>query len=161
MKNRPEYKHPESKILVRLALFMTGALGKMAHQSGMLPIHDLTHQQIKFIMMLHFGGPKKLSDLSKMFSVTKGTMTAGIQKLLNKKLVLKKQDAIDKRVFYLSLSVKGQQIVDRILQRFTKMFDAVCDELSPQERTRFVKSHEFILDTYQKFQMSKLPKASK
>jgi DNA-binding MarR family transcriptional regulator len=68
---------------------------------------DLTAPQLKIVLLLFLSGPARMSDLAASLGVTLATATGIVERLVEKKLVIRESLPSDRRVVMCTLSQKG------------------------------------------------------
>jgi len=75
---------------------------------------DLTVAQLRVMLVLKSQGPTRMSDIASILSITLPTATGIVDKLVKKKLLVRKTDPADRRLVICSLSPAGQENIDRL-----------------------------------------------
>jgi DNA-binding MarR family transcriptional regulator len=85
------------------------------------------------------GGKVKMNELAKSINRDKSTLTALVNKLHNLGYVKKSNDDCDKRVTYVSLTKRGDDIKDGFFEISKKLLDAVYCGFSDEEKYLLAK----------------------
>lgn len=92
---------------------------------------EITGRQFKYLKLIREHEKATFSELAKLFNISKPTLTETIQKFLAAKLVKKTQSETDQRVYYISLTKRGEilamtneleskRAVSKIFERLTE-----------------------------------------
>ena len=79
------------------------------------------------------------SDLAETLNVSKPAITASVNKLIEQGIAAKRQSNEDKRLYYLNLTPKGQEIFNICKMANQKVEDQIKDKLTKEEWELFVK----------------------
>jgi len=122
---------------------------RLLHDGKSMP-KGLTPQQTKIIMSIYRSCKSvRVSDLATRNAVTQGTMTVALQKLQRRGLIVREKDPEDKRASRISLSRKGKTLAEETHRRMIRVCEAICTEISHEERTRLIGSLQFVAETLQ------------
>lgn len=109
----------------------------------------LTPQQLRVLSTLDLAGKAmRMSDLAAQIGVTQSTLSDASKRLLKMGYVVRERSTQDDRVVTLSLSANGRAVTRDLRQGRYKLFQKVCEKLTPEDRRRLLQSHQFILDVY-------------
>jgi MarR family 2-MHQ and catechol resistance regulon transcriptional repressor len=102
---------------------------RMAEDSG----NDigLSLSDCSVLMVLHQFAPANATQLSRMMDINPGTISVYVQRLIEKGLVQREQDADDRRNWWLTLTDRGQQVAGAVVAHavaYTRDFLASLDE---------------------------------
>ena len=75
---------------------------------------DVTMPQIKILLILYVGGSRRMSDIAADLDVSLPTATSLVDRLVEKRYVVRETDSEDRRVVLCQLSPLGQQTVNHI-----------------------------------------------
>ncbi len=112
----------EIELLLRSICFKVKIAGR-----HVLKDFDLTASQFDILQHLHFDGPKRMTELSKGMGVTKSTMTGLVLRLESAGYVEKLRFAKDKRVSVVGISVKGERIIKKVVEKRVMFISASLD----------------------------------
>lgn len=79
-----------------------------------------------------------MNNVAKKLKVTAGTLTTSIKGLEKQGYITKTQSNQDKRIFYLNLTSKGQEIVNSHMEFHKSMVDFVVQNLGPKEQANLI-----------------------
>jgi DNA-binding MarR family transcriptional regulator len=82
---------------------------------------DITIAQFHVLKNIMNLKTAKMSDLSRAMGVTLGNMTAMIDRLIRENLVIRHQDAEDRRIVNISLSSKGKNFMKKAVKHRNQM----------------------------------------
>lgn len=71
---------------------------------------EITGKQFKYLNIIHKQERATFSELAELFNISKPTLTETINKFLDAKLVEKTRCKSDQRVYYISLTPRGQTL---------------------------------------------------
>ena len=90
--------------------------------------NNVTLEQGKLLLCIPYDGIS-MTDLSKELGIDISTLTRNAQKLIDKNLIIKKNDDYDKRKIFIVLTNKGEnlrELLEHSLDLFTnKLFDRI------------------------------------
>lgn len=96
---------------------------------------NFTH--MKTIINLHIHGKLSMSDLCLLMVLEKGSFTPVAAKLVEQKLVVKKRCCQDRRIFYLDLSQKGQELAARFFIAHVEYMQSILERLSLEDQDEY------------------------
>lgn len=99
---------------------------------------NLTLIQLHGLLFIKENKNCQLSDLARAFSITLPTANSLVEKLINLKLVQKKQDKKDNRSIRLSLTKQGRHLIKKIVKQQKKCFSRLINKLNPKEKERLL-----------------------
>jgi DNA-binding MarR family transcriptional regulator len=98
---------------------------------------DVTLPQFRALVVLS-RGESTVSALADLLDVHPTTASRLVDRLVRKKLVLRRASVEDRRSSVLSLSARGRRLVDEVTARRVEHLAAIVDRLSPATRTAVV-----------------------
>jgi len=78
---------------------------------------DVTLPQYRTLVVLTFGGPRRLADLAEALSVSPSTATRMCDRLVRKNLVSRTRDELDRREVKLAITALGHKVVSDVIDR--------------------------------------------
>jgi DNA-binding MarR family transcriptional regulator len=78
---------------------------------------DVTLPQYRTLVVLAFGGPRRLADLAEALTVSPSTATRMCDRLVKKNLVSRTRDELDRREVKLAITPLGRKIVSDVIDR--------------------------------------------
>lgn len=94
---------------------------------------DITNNDMHVIEAIGIGEAKNMSTVSKLMSVTMGTLTIAINGLVNKGYVNRERSEADKRVVFVSLTEKGKKAYNHHAKFHKDMIDAVVKSFDEKD----------------------------
>lgn len=91
---------------------MRQAMQKYKEESGGNELFNLTITQLHYIHAIHEFKEPTLTDLAERFHVKKSTVTAAVNRLVERRLVYKVQSEQDLRVYHIYLSEQGKEVLE-------------------------------------------------
>lgn len=93
---------------------------------------EITGKQFKYLKLIRQHDKATFSELAKLFKISKPTLTETINKFIEAKLVEKTRSSEDQRVYYISLTKKGEMLAmtNELESRkaVTKIFERLNEE---------------------------------
>lgn len=77
----------------------------------------LSISEFGVLEMLHHKGEQPVQKIAEKILVTSGTITYVINQLQKRELVYRKNSQVDKRVFYVCLTEKGQNLITEVFPK--------------------------------------------
>ena len=105
---------------------------------------------IKIINLLYQHNYLTSTEIGKKLDMEKGSLTSLIDQLKNRGLVIRTNDANDRRKFLISLSTKGREEVEKILDYHIKEINDFFKEVNPDEMKDFVFKLRHVVDFMKK-----------
>lgn len=101
-------------------------------------LRDYTIRQLYYIELINKNRGISISDLSRILSVKKSTVSVAINQLIDLEIVKKTQSETDKRFFYLELTPKGEDIIQKHMQVHKNTIKKISEILNPEEVDDFI-----------------------
>ncbi len=102
-------------------------------------LQDLTFKQRECISWIHQLNNPNLTELSIRLKITKPSTTALIDKLEEKKYIIKVKSDADRRTAHVHLTQKGFNASQIHQKVYKKLARELSEQLSPQENEKFLK----------------------
>lgn len=112
---------------------------------------DLTMSQLKMMFVLHSAmGPggshgMRVSEVARSLGVTLPTVTAVMDKLVERGLVRRAEDRTDRRQHVCRLTANGQELVHRLMAGRRTFTTALLDQLDGEELKAFLRGMQVLL----------------
>jgi DNA-binding MarR family transcriptional regulator len=103
---------------------------------------DLTNDQHFTLRYINQVGTCTSSELAEVFDVQKSAITAIIQRLWEKGLIERTRDEKDRRVVYLTLTEKGQDLYEKCEQRIHDIVESLITQFEEAEIKQFLDTFE-------------------
>ncbi len=102
-----------------------------------LACHGITGPQFGVLRILQRKGSSSMSELSEELLVTGGNVTGLVDRLAHDKLVIREPSHDDRRVVHVTITEKGQKLVNEALATQQTLLSSVFDDFSSEERKAF------------------------
>ncbi|MGI6031377.1 MAG: MarR family winged helix-turn-helix transcriptional regulator [Eubacteriales bacterium] len=116
---------------------------------------DLTISEIHTIEQIGRADSPTMSDIAARLSVTLGTLTTSVNRLVKKGYVQRIPSQVDRRITHLALTPRGKE-ADQFHQQFHReMIQVILDHTTPQEQLVLEKALEHVLQFFnEKYQIT-------
>jgi len=101
---------------------------------------DLNISEFGVLEMLYHKGDQPVQKIAEKILVTSGTITYVINKLQNKDLVVRKKCETDGRIYYISLTEKGENLISNIFPKHEAFLDNLFKDLNPIEKENLLEN---------------------
>lgn len=123
----------EGSVVEALLDVLPGLVG-LATRSIAAVDADVTVPQYRALLLLAESGPETLGGLSQRLGVHPSTATRLCDRLVAKRLIVRRTAKADRREITLDLTRRGRQIVDDVTARRRSEFEQIVDEMSTAQR---------------------------
>ncbi|ESU31372.1 hypothetical protein G3A_17010 [Bacillus sp. 17376] len=103
---------------------------------------DLTNDQHYTLRYINKVRTCTSSELAEVFDVKKSAITAIITRLWEKGLILRTRDENDRRLVYLSLTEKGDELFLKTEERIQALVGSFIEKFDQDEIVQFLKTYE-------------------
>jgi DNA-binding MarR family transcriptional regulator len=103
---------------------------------------DLTNDQHYILRYISQTESCTSSELAEEFDVKKSAITAIINRMWEKGLIQRTRDEKDRRVVYLTLTEKGNQLYVNCEERIFKLVESFIKKFDPKEIKQFIETYE-------------------
>jgi DNA-binding MarR family transcriptional regulator len=125
-------------LLVELINTLDLSLKKLQREIGdSSGFSSLTINQLQYIDAIHALGTPAITEIANELNITKASVTAGVNKLIDMGYLTKTQSEEDKRVFHVSLTEAGQKLTRAKAQALKEYGAFITDALSEEETHQF------------------------
>ena len=100
---------------------------------------EVTMTQYRTLVILASRGPQRLSDLAQAVGVTPATASRMCDRLVRKRLILRRTRRDDRRNVRISLSAAGRAIVDAVTLTRRREISRIVTGISPDDQETFVR----------------------
>jgi len=114
-------------------------IGKFQTQILSGELKGYTLRQLYYIELINKNENISVSELAKMLDVKKSTVSIAINQLINEEIVTKIQSDNDKRVYFLQLTSKGNDIMKKHMQVHKNAIKQILKILDQEEVDSFIK----------------------
>ncbi len=94
----------------------------------------LSFSQLMVLMRLFHGGACGVSELGVQLGVTNAAASQSIDRLVNLGLIERTEDPRDRRAKQLSLTRKGQTLIEKSLQARSQWIEDLTEALTPEQQ---------------------------
>jgi len=108
--------------------------------------HKYKITPVKFILLrtVYLKGKCMVADLSRKVHLTSGATTLALNKLEAEGLIVRKRDQSDRRIVWVELSEKGEELIQKIIQHRQRMMKKMLSVLTEEEQEMFMSLLEKI-----------------
>jgi DNA-binding MarR family transcriptional regulator len=103
---------------------------------------DLTTDQHYTLRYIKRANGCTSSELAEAFDVQKSAITAIITRLVDKGLIQRTRDEKDRRIVYLTLTEKGNNLFDESEQRIHNLVESFITKFNDKEINSFIETYE-------------------
>ena len=121
-------------------------LGKQHPTEG-----KLSMRQYQALIVLHASKTLSLTQFCEKLSLAPSTGTELVNRMIDLKYIQKEGEHADKRQVFLSVTSKGQKLLEQRKQAMTEMFDVFMQRFSDQDKDLFIESFENIWNIIAKY----------
>ncbi|MBT2640100.1 MarR family transcriptional regulator [Bacillus sp. ISL-39] len=107
---------------------------------------DLTNDQHYTLRYIDKVGTCTSSELAEVFDVKKSAITAIITRLWEKGLIQRERDENDRRLVYLSLTDKGNELFRKTEERIQVLVASFIEKFDQDEIVQFLKTYDKLND---------------
>lgn len=107
---------------------------------------DLTSDQHYTLRYIYQAGSCNSSELAEVFDVKKSAITAIINRMWEKGLIQRTRDEDDRRIVYLTLTDKGNELYLKVEQRIHKLVESLISQFDQSEISQFIETYEKLND---------------
>ena len=121
---------------------LLGIMGGTMHRIGkqakaMYSEYDLNMAQSKILFVLHREKSISQKELAKWLNVTPPSITSMIKKMEKEGYIARKVDEKDQRVMRLTLTEKGESVIDYVIRTSEELEKKVFKGMSAEEKMLF------------------------
>jgi len=126
---------------------------------------DLTMSQLKMMFVLHSAmGPGgshglRVSEVAQSLGVTLPTVTAVMDKLVERGLVKRAEDRLDRRQHVCRLTANGQEMIHRLMAGRRTFTTALLDHLNADELQSFLGGMQVLLVAAERMRAANEPES--
>ena len=101
---------------------------------------ELNISEFGVLEMLYHKGDQPVQKVAEKILVTSGTITYVINKLEKKQLVIRRKCNKDKRVYYVSLTEKGEEYISHIFSKHKEFLNDLFKDLSEENKRELLEN---------------------
>jgi DNA-binding MarR family transcriptional regulator len=102
----------------------------------------ITYDQHYTLRYIHRTGICTSTELAEEFEVKKSAITAIVNRLTEKELIKRTRDENDRRVIYLTLTEKGNELYTNTEEKIRKLVESFITSFEESEILAFIKTYE-------------------
>jgi len=115
----------------------------------------LSMPQISILMQLHHKGPCGMSEVSNRFDISAAAASQLVEKLVHAGYLDRAEDPSDRRAKLLTLSAKGEELIQRGTEERYHWLDDLTSKLSTVEQTKVVEALDILTKAAQTMEVKK------
>ncbi|MDV4149276.1 MarR family transcriptional regulator [Clostridium sp. AL.422] len=101
---------------------------------------QLNSSEFGVLEMLYHKGDQPVQKVADKILVTSGTITYVINKLEKKELVIRRKCNKDKRIYYVSLTEKGENFIAHIFPKHKEFLNNLFKDLSEEDKRELLEN---------------------
>lgn len=125
------------KLIVTLAMCHNLQVQKVENK---VKQYGLNSSEFGVLDTLFHGGPQTVQHVAEKIQVTSGTMTYIINKLQEKELIIRRKCEKDKRVYYISLTDTGRDLIDKVLGEHKEFLEQVFQDIDDDIKEQTIEN---------------------
>lgn len=102
-------------------------------------LKEYTLRQLYYIELINKNKDISISEISRILEVKKSTVSVAINQLIEMGIVNKTQSEIDKRFYFLQLTPKGENIINKHMEIHKDTIKKILEILDAEEVDNFIK----------------------
>ena len=95
---------------------------------------ELSPSQVNILMRLHFRGQCDVSDIGESLGVSKAAASQSVDRLFQRDLLKRVEDPVDRRFKQVTLTARGESLVERSFEARYRWMDELGEVLSPEQQ---------------------------
>jgi len=115
----------------------------------------LSMPQISILMQLHHKGPCGMSQVSDRFDITAAAASQLVDKLFQAGYLERTEDPTDRRAKLLTLSAKGEELIQQGTEERYRWMDDLTSKLSREEQLKVVEALDILTKAAQSMEEKK------
>jgi DNA-binding MarR family transcriptional regulator len=115
----------------------------------------LSMPQISILMQLHHKGPCGMSEVSDRFDISAAAASQLVDKLVHAGYLERTEDPSDRRAKLLSLSAKGEELIQQGTEERYRWMDDLTSKLSTEEQVKVVEALDILTKAAQTMEARK------
>jgi DNA-binding MarR family transcriptional regulator len=115
----------------------------------------LSMPQFSILMQLHHKGPCGMSEVSNRFDITAAAASQLVEKLVHAGYLDRAEDPSDRRAKLLTLSAKGEELIQQGTEERYRWMDDLTSKLSTEEQVKVVEALDILTKAAQSMQEKK------
>lgn len=102
-------------------------------------LKEYTLRQLYYIELINKNKDISISEISRILEVKKSTVSVAINQLIDMGIVIKTQSESDKRFYFLQLTPKGENIINKHMEIHKDTIKKILEILNAEEVDNFIK----------------------
>lgn len=102
-------------------------------------LKEYTLRQLYYIELINKNKDISISEISRILEVKKSTVSVAINQLIDMGIVNKTQSEMDKRFYFLQLTPKGENIINKHMEIHKDTIKKILEILDAEEVDNFIK----------------------
>lgn len=135
--------NPNLKIIIAMARAYDLLFSKIEKS---VQEYGLNISEFGVLEMLLHKGEQPVQRIAEKILVTSGTITYVIDKLQKNNLVERKKCEKDKRIFYVSLTPKGEELIKEIFPKHQKFLDELLKDMKEKDKKNLISNLVLLQD---------------
>ena len=119
------------------------------------PLDDMNFTHVRTMITLSFEQPCAMSAVSEKMGLEKGSFSAVAHHLIKLGYVNKSQDTVDKRVYYLELTQKGEDFTEETIKDHLSYIENEIENFSQLEKDIYLNAIKLIISMTEKLSQNK------
>jgi DNA-binding MarR family transcriptional regulator len=115
----------------------------------------LSMPQFSILMQLHHRGPCGMSEVSDRFDISPAAASQLVDKLVHAGYLERAEDPSDRRAKLLTLSAKGEELVQQGTEERYRWMDGLTSKLNAEERAKVVEALDILTKAAQAMEVKK------
>jgi len=111
----------------------------MRHAERSHKAHELGLSDFVVLEMLLHKGPQKVNDIGRRVALTSGAITTAVDRLEERRLVVRTSDRSDRRARVVKLTARGEDLIRRVFHHHAEVLDRAAGGLTTRERATLVE----------------------
>ena len=107
---------------------------------------DITVAQLRVLLVLFAEGPSRMSSIATSLDIAISTATGIVDKLVNKKLVIRNDDPEDRRLVICTLSDHGTKLMSQLWLLGQSQIEKLLHGLTEEQLNKAAEVAQFLLD---------------
>ena len=115
----------------------------------------LSMPQFSILMQLHHRGPCGMSEISERFDISAAAASQLVDKLVHADYLERTEDPIDRRAKLLTLSAKGEELINQGTEERYRWMDDLAAVLSAEEQGKVSEALTLLTNAVEKMESKK------
>jgi DNA-binding MarR family transcriptional regulator len=114
---------------------------------------ELTNDQHYILRYIYRSGGCTSTELADAFEVNKSAITAIINRMVDRELIKRTRDELDRRVVYLTLTDAGNQLFEKTEEKVLSLVESIITKFDEKEIQHFLKTYEKLAEILLKIKL--------